>query len=82
MSRTLKETWLFGKLRTVGTSEAEKRTEVAKKLVAEVLEQRRHNQSDEAHNGAGDSGIDRIGSNARHESHVLDDDALDAMDEG
>lgn len=35
LSRTLKEAWLFGKLQTVGTSEAEKRTEAAS---AEVLE--------------------------------------------
>ena len=39
LTRTLKETWLFGKLQTVGTSEAELRTQAAKKRVVELLEE-------------------------------------------
>ncbi|KAL9630155.1 MAG: hypothetical protein Q9164_006561 [Protoblastenia rupestris] len=37
LTRVLKEAWLFGKLQTVGTSEAEKRTEIAAGNVAEAL---------------------------------------------
>lgn len=37
LTRILKETWLFGKLQTVGTSEAEKRADAAAVKVAEGL---------------------------------------------
>lgn len=37
LTRVLKETWLFGKLQTVGTSEAEKRKKAAALKVAEGL---------------------------------------------
>lgn len=37
LTRVLKETWLYGKLQTVGTSEAEVRAEVAAAKVAEGL---------------------------------------------
>jgi hypothetical protein len=37
LTRVLKESWLFGKLQTVGTSDAEKRAEEAAAKVAEGL---------------------------------------------
>ncbi|MCJ1451154.1 hypothetical protein MMC28_001489 [Mycoblastus sanguinarius] len=37
LTRALKESWLFGKLQTVGTSQAEKRAEDAARKVAEGL---------------------------------------------
>ncbi|KAL2047139.1 hypothetical protein N7G274_001158 [Stereocaulon virgatum] len=37
LTRVLKESWLFGKLHTVGTSDAEKRAEAAAAKVAEGL---------------------------------------------
>ena len=37
ITRTLKEAWLFGKLQTVGTSEAEKKTEETSTEVFEAL---------------------------------------------
>ncbi|KAL2051800.1 hypothetical protein ABVK25_007956 [Lepraria finkii] len=37
LTRVLKESWLFGKLQTVGTSDAEKRAEEAAAKVAEAL---------------------------------------------
>ena len=37
LTRVLKESWLFGKLQTVGVSEAEQRAEKAAKKVAEGL---------------------------------------------
>ena len=37
LTRILKEAWLFGKMQTVGTSEAEKRTGVASAMVFEGL---------------------------------------------
>ena len=41
LTRVLKEAWLFGKLQTVGTSEAEKRTEETSAKVFEALERLR-----------------------------------------
>ena len=37
LTRTLKETWLFGKLQTIGTSEAETRAQTAAAKVADGL---------------------------------------------
>ena len=49
LTRTLKEAWLFGKLHTVGASEAETRAEEAARKVAEMLgkiqEDRRNGQT-------------------------------------
>lgn len=39
LTRTLKEAWLFGKLQTIGTSEAETRARTAAAKVAEGLKE-------------------------------------------